>query len=116
MIAQIQLIKGINENTLPIVKLTKSKNGKNGTATFIFISPDIFSNKLIYNRPIKGMHLLWDNKEIVGRDIQILFKDGKPFLLKVIFIFKNSQEWFNFLNFMNAYSKETGLLFSEILP
>ena len=113
MIAQIQFIKGITENTLPIVKLTKSKNGKNGTGTFIFLSPDIFSFESIYNRPIHGMYLIWDNKEIVGKDIQILFKEGKPFLLKVIYIFKNSNEWFHFLNFMNAYSKETGLLFSE---
>ena len=30
-----------------------------------------------------------------------------------IFIFKNNQEWFDFLNFMNCYSKETGLFFTE---
>ena len=34
------------------------------------------------------------------------------FLLKAIFIFKNEKEWFNFLNFMNFYSKETGLFLS----
>jgi hypothetical protein len=43
----------------------------------------------------------------------VIFKQGQPFLMKIIFIFKNSQEWFNFLNFMNLYSKETGLFFSE---
>jgi hypothetical protein len=52
-------------------------------------------------------------KEIISKDIQVIFKQGQPFLMKIIFIFKNSQEWFNFLNFMNLYSKETGLFFSE---
>lgn len=112
MIAQIQFIRGVTETTLPIVKLTKSKNGKNGTGTFIFIFPAVFQ----YNKIIDGMSLLWENKEIIGKDIRILFKNGKPFLLKVICIFKNSKEWFHFLNFMSAYSKETGLLFSEISP
>ena len=113
MIAKIQFIKEISENTLPIVKLTRSKNGQTGTATFVFIKPEIFFLKQLNYEPITGMHLLWDTKEIVSKDIQIVFKDGQPFLLKIVCIFKNSGEWFNFLNFMNAYSKETGLFFSE---
>ena len=113
MIAKIQFIKGISENTLPIVKLTRSKNGQTGTATFVFIHPEIFFLEELNKQPITGMHLLWDTKEIISKDIQIVFKDGEPFLLKIICIFKNSREWFNFLNFMNSYSKETGLFFSE---
>jgi photosystem II protein len=113
MVAQIQFLSGISENTLPIVKLTRSKNGQTGTATFIFIRPQIFSLATLGDKNITGMHLLWDTKEMISNDIQIVFKNGQPFLLKVIFIFKNSNEWFNFLNFMNFYSKETGLFFSE---
>jgi hypothetical protein len=48
MIPQIQFIKGVRENTLPIVKLTRSKNGQTGTATFVFIYPEIFFSKKIY--------------------------------------------------------------------
>jgi photosystem II protein len=102
-----------NEKTLPIVKLTKSKNGETGTATFIFIKPSIFEFQQNQGNRILGMFLIWGNKQIFTNDIKIIFKNGKPFLLKSILIFKNSQEWFNFLNFMTAYSKETGLLFSE---
>jgi photosystem II protein len=111
MTVEIQFIEGIKESTLPIIRLTKSRNGKTGTATFIFINPDVF-NQFIYKIPIiNGMYLIWDNKKIITKDIQILFKEGKPFLIKTIFIFKNSNEWFHFLNFMNIYSKETGLFF-----
>jgi photosystem II protein len=113
MVAQIQFIKGVIENTLPIVKLTRSKNRQTGTATFVFIKPEIFFLEELNAEPITGMHLLWDTKEIISQDIQIIFKNGQPFLLKIICVFKNSTEWFNFLNFMNSYSKETGLFFSE---
>lgn len=113
MNAYIEFSRGIKETELPIIKLTKSKNGKTGTATFLFIKPSVFSDNCYSFNEIDGMYLIWENNKIVTNDIFILFKDGKPFLLKAIFIFKNSQEWFNFLNFMSCYSKETGLFFAE---
>jgi photosystem II protein len=42
---RIEFIKGISETTLPIIKLTKSRNGKTGTATFIFINPILFKGQ-----------------------------------------------------------------------
>ena len=111
MNAYIEFSEGVKELELPIIKLTKSKNGKTGTACFIFINPIIFNCYPFQS--IDGMYLIWENNKIVTNDIFILFKAGKPFLLKAIFIFKNSYEWFNFLNFMNCYSKETGLFFAE---
>jgi len=109
----IQFINGIKEKTLPLVKLTKSKNGTTGTATFVFIYPSVFQQAFYTFDSIDGMFLIWENKKILTNDINILFKNGKPFLLKAIFIFKNSQEWFLFFQFMKVYSKETGLFFSE---
>jgi len=103
----------IKEQILPIVKLTKSKNGETGTATFLFIKPSIFYWKGYLKYSITSMYLNWAKKKIVSNDINIFFKNGKPFLLKAVFIFTSSQEWFNFLNFMTSYSKETGLFFSE---
>ena len=105
------IIKGKKETSLPIIKLTKSVNGKTGTATFLFIYPDVFNLGKFQN--YNSMSLLWDNKEIITTEVTIIFKKGRPFLLKSIFIFKNEKEWFNFLNFMNSYSKETGLFFTE---
>jgi photosystem II protein len=113
MTVEIQIIEGLPEKTLPLIKLTKSRNGKTGTATFIFIQPRSFNTLSYQNVSINGIYLLWETKKISTNDIKILFKKGQPFLLKVIFIFKNSKEWFNFLNFMNYYSKETGLSFAE---
>jgi photosystem II protein len=114
MCAYIEFFEGIRESKLPIIKLTKSKNGETGTASFLFIAPTIFGLKnYSFSDIINGMYLVWENKKIITNDIVILFREGQPFILKVVFIFKNSQEWFNFLNFMTCYSKETGLFFSE---
>ena len=76
-----------------------------------YLTEEIFQKSAFEN--ITDMYLVWENKEINTNEISVIFKKGKPFLLKAIFIFKNDQEWFNFLNFMNAYSKETGLFFTE---
>jgi photosystem II protein len=114
MNAFIQFFPNIKEKTLPLIKLTKSKNGKTGTATFIFIQPSLFNSEIFLSDYIYQICLISNEKKIVSRDINIFFRDGKPFLIKAIFIFKNSVEWFNFLTFMNLYSQETGLFFSQV--
>ena len=113
MNAKIQFIEGIKEEALPIVKLTKSRNGKTGTGTFIFVNPQVFEYIQTSNFYLEKISLIWENQEMESKNIEIYFKKGKPFLIKSIFIFKNSKEWFKFLNFMNYYSKETGLLFTD---
>ena len=110
---RIQFINDLNEVTLPIIKLTKSRNGKTGTAAFVFIKPKVFANIIHEDKFIRSMSLIWDNKIIETTDLEIFFKDGNPFIIKSILIFKSSKEWFNFLNFMHSYSKETGLSFTE---
>lgn len=117
MMVKIELLKEFNEPILPIIRLTKSRSKKTGTATFIFIQPLLFTyfkNNSILPFYLKKVSLIWGEKKIISKDIKVFFSQGKPFLLKVIFIFKNSQEWFNFLNFMRSYSKETGLTFISL--
>lgn len=113
MSIQIQFRDGIKEPTLPIIRLTKSINGKTGTATFVFINPETILTSNLNIAAINEMSLIWNSKKITTTDISIFFQEGKPFLIKVILIFKNSKEWFDFLNFMTCYSKETGLAFAE---
>ena len=112
MNVRIELIKDKKELTLPIINLTKSLNGKTGTATFVFVNPSLFAEQRFSNQNILGMKLLWENNEIETKDIEIFFKKGNPYLLKATLIFKNSKEWFHFLNFMTYYSKETGISFN----
>ena len=113
MNTSIEFIKNKKELTLPIIKLTKSINGKTGTATFIFIQPSLFLSSNFQINSINGMYLIWENNKIETKDIEIFFKNGRPYIIRAILIFKNSTEWFHFLNFMNYYSKETGLSFNQ---
>ena len=113
MNAQIEFIENIKESTIPIIKLTKSKSGQTGTATFLFLNPLILYLLKSEKNLINGLYLVWDNKKIVTKDLSLIFKNGQPYLIKAIFIFKNNKEWFNFLKFMDCYSKETGLTFFD---
>jgi photosystem II protein len=110
---RIEFFEEIAELSLPLIRLTKSRNKITGTATFIFIRPMLFelTNKTIF--PFQQMSLIWGEKKIKTNDLTVLFYKGQPFLIKSIFIFKNSKEWFEFLNFMNYYSKEMGLSFTR---
>jgi photosystem II protein len=45
MEAKIQFIKGLNEKVLPDVRLTRSRDGSTGTATFRFKNPNILDKK-----------------------------------------------------------------------
>lgn len=113
MVAKIEFYPNEKELTLPLITLTKSINGKTGTATFLFLKPNIFEKIYLISLPIQKMSLIFDKKEIITEDISIFFLKGKPIILKSILLFKNSTEWFEFFNFMKIYSKETGLIFEE---
>ena len=116
-IAKIQFVEGWEETVVPTIKLTKSKNGKTGTATFVFLFPDIFFQIQQNSRKftvIEKMSLHWKKeKKITTNDLFVFFSNGKPYGIKVILILKNPQEWFEFLSFMKEYSNEVGLFFSQ---
>jgi len=85
----------INESSIPLFRLTKSKNGKTGTAVFYFLNPTSLEN---LNSPIKCFSIESSFGNFSTSLIQILFFRGKPCILKIIFIFRNFQEWKNFLD------------------
>jgi photosystem II protein len=50
MEAKIQFIKGLDEKILPDVRLTRSRDGSTGTATFRFKNPIFFRQKYSQRR------------------------------------------------------------------
>ena len=109
MTVKIQFFENFSETTLPTIRLTKSRNGQTGTATFLFQNPTIFKHFRERQEPIREMALVWEGRKIRTFDITIHFLNGQPVILESLFIFTSTQNWFHFLNFMNYYSKETGL-------
>lgn len=113
-IFQLKIFEDKIETGLPLIQLTRSINGETGTATFIFLKSDFLSTlSNLKNLPIKKISLISDKNIIEITDISIFFKNGNPFLIKAILILKSPKEWFDFLYFMNNYSKQIGLSFHD---
>ena len=115
METKIQFIKGLDENVLPTVRLTRSRNGTTGTATFQFKNPNILDKNTAKKGEIMGMYLI-DNEGILEtRDISVKFINGKPEIIECIYIMQTSDAWDRFMRFMERYGKTNGLIFTKAL-
>lgn len=56
--AKIEFIRGLEEKTVPDVKLTRARDGSSGTATFKFDNPNVFDASTTAQGDITGMFLL----------------------------------------------------------
>lgn len=111
MTAIIQFIKGINEITIPVVNITRSRDGSTGTATFTFENPNIFYNIVGTENEITGMFLIDIEGTLTTRDITAKFIQGKPKTIQATYIIKNAESWDRFMRFMERYAIENQLTF-----
>nr|YP_009326620.1 photosystem II reaction center psb28 protein [Membranoptera platyphylla]AMJ16877.1 photosystem II reaction center psb28 protein [Membranoptera platyphylla] len=107
----IQFIEGINETVVPNVKLTRSRDGKTGTATFRFNNPDIIQLKMQEKGDIQGMYLIDNEGSLVTTDVNAKFINGKPQGIECIYIIKSPDEWDRFMRFMERYANNNKLSF-----
>lgn len=105
--AEIQFAKGVNEKVIPDIKVTRSKTGNSGTATFYFADPNILSKES--SEEITGMYLVDDEGEIVSREVKGKFVNGEARAIEAVLIMKSVEEFERFVRFMNKYSEEHGL-------
>lgn len=109
--AQIQFFKGIEEEVTPEVRLTRSKDGSNGTATFYFQNPKALDSDSADN--ITGMYMVDEEGEIVTREVKGKFVNGKPAALEVLYLIKSVDEWDRFMRFMERYAEAHDLGFNK---
>ncbi|HEY9769647.1 MAG TPA: photosystem II reaction center protein Psb28 [Coleofasciculaceae cyanobacterium] len=105
--AEIQFARGVNEEVIPDIKVTRSKTGNSGTATFYFADPNILSKES--SDEITGMYLVDDEGEIVSREVKGKFVNGEARAIEAVLIMKSVEEFERFVRFMNKYSEEHGL-------
>jgi photosystem II protein len=110
--AQIQFSKGLTEEIVPDVRLTRSRDGLKGTATFYFNSPRILEKEQQAEN-ITGMYLIDEEGEIVTREVKGKFVNGKPQAIEAILILSSVAEWERFMRFMERYAQEHGLGFTK---
>ena len=113
MEAKIQFIRGLNEKVLPDVRLTRSRDGSTGTATFLFKNPNVLNKNTVKNGEITGMYLIDQEGILETRDVNAKFINGKPKAIESIYIMKNSEAWNRFMRFMERYSETNGLVFTK---
>lgn len=109
--ARIQFSRGINEEVVPDVRLTRSRTGDSGTATFIFTNPKALEKGS--TEEITGMYMIDEEGEIITREVKGKFVNGKPEALEAVLLIKSSQDWDRFMRFMERYAEENGLGFSK---
>ncbi|GFE69980.1 photosystem II reaction center protein Psb28 [Chroococcus sp. FPU101] len=109
--AQIQFSKGLTEEIVPDVRLTRSRDGQKGTATFYFNSPAILEKER--TEEITGMYLIDEEGEIVTREVKGKFVNGKPQAIEATLIISSLSEWERFMRFMERYAQEHGLGFTK---
>lgn len=109
--AKIQFSKGIDEDAIPEVRLTRSRSGESGTASFVFIKPKALSNAS--TEDITGMYMIDEEGEIVTREVKGRFVNGKPEALEVSYVMRSPEEWDRFMRFMEKYAEENELGFSQ---
>lgn len=109
--ASIQFSKGVNEDVIPDVRLTRARDGSSGTATFYFEKPNALSNSS--TDEITGMYMVDEEGEIVTREVKAKFINGQPEALEATYIMRSADAWERFLRFMSRYAKENGLGFNK---
>jgi photosystem II 13kDa protein len=109
--ASIQFSRGIPEDTVPNIRMTRSETGNSGTATFYFESPRILDGDS--KDEITGMYLIDDEGEMVTREVKGKFINGKASALEATIVMKTAEEWERFMRFMERYAEEQGMEFTK---
>ncbi|CAN1131445.1 Photosystem II reaction center PSB28 protein, chloroplastic [Linum perenne] len=106
----IQFIQGTDEQTVPDVKLTKSRDGTNGVALFSFEQPSVFDSSGELG-DITGFFMIDEEGVIQSVDVSAKFVNGKPSRIEAKYVMRNPREWDRFMRFMERYANANGLQF-----
>ncbi|NES70430.1 MAG: photosystem II reaction center protein Psb28 [Okeania sp. SIO2D1] len=107
----IQFIQGIDEEGTEKVRLTRSRSGNQGTATFIFENPKALGQDI--TQEITGMYMIDEEGQMTSREVKAKFINGEPKSLEGFYVMKSKEDWDRFMRFMKRYAEKYGLEFSQ---
>mmetsp|Transcript_18165 Transcript_18165/g.37539 ORF Transcript_18165/g.37539 Transcript_18165/m.37539 type:complete len:147 (-) Transcript_18165:150-590(-) len=111
--ATIQFIRGLDEQDVPNVKLTRARDGSSGVATFLFSNPNCFDASTTVSGEVTGMFMIDDEGEISTTAVNARFANGKPQDIESTYVMKSPDEWDRFMRFMEKYGEANGLGFNK---
>ncbi|XP_037422988.1 photosystem II reaction center PSB28 protein, chloroplastic-like isoform X2 [Triticum dicoccoides] len=106
----IQFIQGTDEQTIPDVRLTKSRDGSNGVAIFTFDQPSVFDSSAELG-DITGFYMIDEEGTLSSVDVSAKFVNGKPAAVEAKYVMRTPRDWDRFMRFMERYSQANGLQF-----
>uniref|UniRef100_A0ACD5W2K5 Uncharacterized protein n=1 Tax=Avena sativa TaxID=4498 RepID=A0ACD5W2K5_AVESA len=106
----IQFIQGTDEQTIPDVRLTKSRDGTNGVAIFEFDQPSVFDSSAELG-DITGFYMIDEEGVLQTVDVSAKFVNGKPARVEAKYVMRTARDWDRFMRFMERYSQANGLQF-----
>ncbi|KAF2292679.1 hypothetical protein GH714_026671 [Hevea brasiliensis] len=106
----IQFIQGTDEQTIPDVRLTKSKDGTNGVAIFSFDQPSVFDSSVELG-DITGFYMIDEEGVLQSVDVSAKFVNGKPSRVEAKYVMRSPRDWDRFMRFMERYANANGLQF-----
>ena len=109
--AAIQFFRGVNEPVVPDIRLTRSRDGRTGQATFVFEQPQALAPETLGD--IGGMWMVDEEGEMVTREVNGKFVNGKPSALEATYTWKTEQDFERFMRFAQRYAEANGLGYSQ---
>lgn len=104
--AEIQFARGVKEEVVPDVRITRAKDLSDGTATFYFDRPKALIEE---GGEVTGMYMVDEEGELTTRDVNGKFVNGEPAGIEAVFVMRGQEEWDRFMRFMERYGRDNGL-------
>ena len=111
--AAIQFFRGIDEPVVPDIRMTRSRDGRTGQAIFVFDQPQALAPETMGD--IAGMFMLDEEGQLVTRDVNAKFVNGKPAALEATYTWKTTEDFERFMRFAQRYAEANDLAQGQIV-
>jgi len=108
--AAIQFFQGVDEPVVPDIRMTRSRDGRTGQAIFIFEKPQALAPESMGD--IGGMYMLDEEGQMVTREVNARFVNGKPAALEATYTWKTTADFERFMRFAQRYADSHDLGFA----
>ena len=109
--ATISFLDGIEEPSVPEIRLTRSSDGRTGQAFFTFEEPKALS--AVKDGSIKGMTMIDEEGELKTREVKARFLNGVPSAIEATYVWKSESDFQRFMRFAKRYAASHGMGYSE---
>ena len=104
--AEMLFSRGVKEDVVPEIRITRAKDLSDGTATFYFDKPKALVEE---GGEVTGLYMVDEEGELTSRDVYGKFVNGEPAGIEAVYVMRGQDEWERFMRFMDRYAKDNGL-------